>query len=304
MLHGDTILQASGACDLLTGQRQMRHDFLTGLEVPWTWLRSYGCNTPVASENLLTFRSGAAGYFDLANDGGTGNFGGFRSSCTNNLIVAGGLLNAPDYTRTCTCSYQNQSSLALVPMADAEMWTYFGTTNSKAPIERVGINLGAPGDRRSADGTLWLAHPRFGGKSPNVNVSIAGGKPEWFRHYSGTVEREGLNWVASSGVKGLTSLSVTLGEQNAPVRAFTVRLHFLEPDGLKPGERLFNVWLQGNEVLHELDIAKEAGGANRALVKEFHSIEAGDKVTVTFTPATTAPGSAAVLCGIEIVAEP
>ena len=84
----------------------------------WTWARTYGCNTPAASENLLTFRSGAAGYYDLCNDGGTGNLGGFRSGCTNNLIVAGGLLTAADYTRTCTCSYQNQASLALVPMPD------------------------------------------------------------------------------------------------------------------------------------------------------------------------------------------
>src|SRR2546427_4621223 len=50
----------------------------------------------------------------------TGNLGGFRSSCTNNLVVAGGLLTAPDYTRTCTCSYQNQTSLALVPMRSEE----------------------------------------------------------------------------------------------------------------------------------------------------------------------------------------
>ena len=68
---------------------------------------------------------------DLLNDGGTGNFGGFRSSCTNNLIVAGGLLNVPDYTRNCTCSYQNQCSLALVPMADVEVWTRFPVKGTK-----------------------------------------------------------------------------------------------------------------------------------------------------------------------------
>ena len=125
----------------------------------WTWARNYGCNTPAASENLLTFRSGAAGYFDLCNDGGTGNFGGFRSSCTNNLIVAGGVLTAPDYTRTCTCSYQNQTSLALVPMPEAEMWTYYRPSGREGPIRRVGIMLGAPGNRKADDGTLWLEYP-------------------------------------------------------------------------------------------------------------------------------------------------
>jgi len=36
------------------------------------------------------------------------NLGGFKSGCTPNLIVADGVLNAPDYTRTCT----NQGALA------------------------------------------------------------------------------------------------------------------------------------------------------------------------------------------------
>ena len=98
MLHHDTILMAGKACDLLTGAPRMREHPLSGEPVEWTWSRNYGCNTPLASEHLLTFRSGAAGYLDFCNDGGTGNFGGFRSSCSNNLIVAGGLLTAPDYT--------------------------------------------------------------------------------------------------------------------------------------------------------------------------------------------------------------
>ena len=126
MIHHDTILMAGTACDLLTGAPRMREHPLSGESVEWTWSRNYGCNTPLASEHLLTFRSGAAGYFDLCNDGGTGNFGGFRSSCTNNLIVAGGVLSAPDYTRTCTCSYQNQTSLALVHLPQVESWTSFG----------------------------------------------------------------------------------------------------------------------------------------------------------------------------------
>src|SRR5262249_593513 len=128
MIHGDKILHDQSACWLLTGEPVMRTDPLTGRQVEWSWSRDYGCNTPMASEHLLPFRPRAAGYFDLANDGGTGNIGGFRSGCTNNLVVAGGVLVAPDYTRTCTCSYQNQSSLALVPMPDSEMWTYFGRT--------------------------------------------------------------------------------------------------------------------------------------------------------------------------------
>jgi len=75
-------------------------DLKTGEPTGWNYKRMYGCNTAVGSEHLLTFRSGAAGFYDLAGDSGTGNIGGFKSSCTSNLIVADGVLNAPDYTRS------------------------------------------------------------------------------------------------------------------------------------------------------------------------------------------------------------
>jgi outer membrane protein assembly factor BamB len=301
MIHGDTVLQGQGGCDLLTGALKMRPDPLTGIEVPWQWTRNYGCNTPAASEHLLTFRSGAAGYYDLCHDGGTGNFGGFRSSCTNNLIVAGGLLTAPDYTRTCTCSYQNQTSLALIHMPDAEMWTFFGTKTIKGPIRRVGINLGAPGDRRADDGTLWLEYPSVAGVSPAVPITITPAKPEWFRRHSSAVHGK-LKWVGASGAKGLTSLTITLREKPQPGQAFTVRLHFVEPDGLKPGQRIFSVAMQGKMVLADLDIVQEAGGPNRVLVKEFAGIEAARTLTVRLTPGRCAVPTP-VLCGIEVVAE-
>src|SRR5688572_278625 len=166
MIHGDTVLQEQGGCDIRTGALKMRQDPLTGQLVPWRWIRNYGCNTPLASEHLMTFRSGAAGYFDLCNDGGTGNFGGFRSSCTNNLIVAGGVLTAAEYTRTCTCAYQNQTSVGLVHLPEAEMWTFAGAKELKGQVQRLGVNFGAPGDRKADDGTLWLEYPFTGGVSP------------------------------------------------------------------------------------------------------------------------------------------
>jgi len=297
MIHGDTILLGEAkACDLMTGAPRGRQHPITGLPVEWTWARNYGCNTPAASEHLLTFRSGAAGYFDLAGDGGTGNFGGFKSGCTNNLIVAGGLLNAPDYTRTCICSYQNQASLALVPMPEAEMWTFFGSADIKGPIKRIGINLGAPGDRRAEDGTLWVEHPPVGGKSPAAPLTVEG-SIEYFRKHSSRIGGEGLPWVAASGAKGLTSLVLTLNKEAKEAQPYTVRLHFAEPDGLKPGDRVFDVRLQDQDVLKDFDIARDAGGPDRALVKEF-TVPASTELKLTLTPRK----SATVLCGLEVVA--
>jgi hypothetical protein len=301
MIHGDMVLKDKGACGLLAGEPVMRIDPLTGEQIEWTWARTYGCNTPAASEHLLTFRSGAAGYYDLCHDGGTGNLGGFRSGCTNNLMVADGLLTAADYTRTCTCSYQNQASLALVPVPDGEMWTYFGTREVKKPVRRVGIALGAPGNRKADDGTLWLEYPAVGGPSPRVPVSVTPASPDWFRRHESTVNGHGHPWVAASGGRGLRSVTVTLAPDTHE-RTYTVRLTFVEPDRLPPGKRVFDIGVQGRTLLHDFDIAKEAGGSWRGVVREFKGIKVVKDLTVTLT-ATGDGRHGPVLCGIEAVEE-
>lgn len=301
MIHGDTILQEQGACDLLTGELKLRVDPITLEPVPWRWARNYGCNTPAASEHLLTFRSGAAGYFDLCNDGGTGNFGGFRSSCTNNLIVAGGVLTAPEYTRTCTCSYQNQSSIGLIHMPEAEMWTFFGSKDVKGVIQRVGLNFGAIGDRKADDGTLWLESPSIGGVSPAVQVTTKPKSPETFRRHSSAVSGP-YPWVTSSGFKNIKEVTVSLGAMDER-RSYTVKLYFAEPDNLAPGKRVFHVDIAGKQVLKDFDIAKEAGGPARTVIKTFKGITARESLTLRFTPAANAEVRAPVICGLELFAE-
>ena len=303
MIHGDMVLRDGGGCDLRTGAPTMRADPLTGAPIEWAWSRNYGCNTPAASENLLTFRSGAAGYYDLANDGGTGNLGGFRSSCTNNLIVADGVLNAPDYTRGCTCSYQEQASLAMAPMPEAEMWTFFPARDVKGVIRRVGINLGAPGCRKDENGTLWLEYPPVGGPAPKVKVTTSPANPDWFRRHSSQVHSDGPPWIGASGAKGLRSLSITLSRDPVPERPYTVRLTFMEPDHLNEGQRVFDVALQGRPVLKEFDVEEEAGGPNRVVVRECRGVRAGRELTVTLTPAGPDTTSAPLLCAVEITAE-
>jgi hypothetical protein len=302
MLHGSRILRGDGgACDVLTGEPYLREDPLTGQLVEWKWSRMYGCNTPMASQNLLTFRSGAAGYYDLCHEGGTGNIGGFRSGCTNNLVVAGGVLCAPDYTRTCTCSYQQQTSLALVPMADAEMWTFQGgAPEVKGRLRRVGVLLGAPGNRRDADGTLWIEYPKAGGPGPRPEIRTEPATPEYFRHHSSRIN--GVEpWKSASGAKGLRSLTLSLGEPTDPAATYTVRLHFVEPDGLPAGQRVFDVAVNGKTVLRGLDVSAEAGGPNRVLMKEIRGVKLGREVKVTLTAAkNSAPP---VLCGVEVRAE-
>ena len=218
IIHNDLVMsgansykESAGAFSLLDGSPHLIENPLTGAMEPWKITRTYGCNTVVASEHLLTFRSGAAGYYDLTGHSGTGNLGGFKSGCTSNLIIANGVLNAPDYTRTCSCSYQNQTSLALIHMPEMEMWTYSqigSEAETGAQLKRVGINFGAPGDRRSEDGTLWLDHPSVGGRSPGVKVELEGKNLDYFRRHSAMVSGDGMPWVNASGVSGATRITI------------------------------------------------------------------------------------------------
>ncbi len=278
-------------------------ELLTGKTTGWSYRRMYGCNTAVGSEHLLTFRSGAAGFFDLENDSGTGNLGGFKSSCTANLIVADGVLNAPDYTRTCSCAYQNQTSLAMIHMPEAEFWTFSNFKFDDEPIQRVGLNFGAPGDRRANDQTLWLDYPSVGGPSPELDVTVNAPNPQWFRHHSSKIRGEGHSWVAASGGKGILSVTMTLSPDSKQPRPYTVRLHFIEPDDVKPGDRVFSIALQGQPVLKDFDVAKSAGGRYRAIVKEFKRVGVKSKLEVALTPSGGFNKTMPVLCGIEVIAE-
>ena len=296
------------AVDLLTGKRITRPHPITGEAIPWEYSRNYGCNTALGSAHMLTFRSAAAGYYDLKGDGGTGNFGGFRSGCTSNLIPAGGVLCAPDYTRTCTCAYQNQVSLALVHMPEAEMWTFQKLKASGLPTSRLGLNFGAPGDRFGPDGTLWLDYPSVGGPGPEVKVEKFLEKPEYLRHHASRMEGGDLRWVAASGVKGSGEIAIVLvppqekGKEGPAggggERHYTVSLVFAEIEGCPAGRRTFDVSVQGQTRLQEFDIAKEAGGAYRTVIREFKDVPVAGALKVSLTQRGELPP---LLCGLKIV---
>ena len=301
LLHGDMVIEQSlggggGARNILTGTTSMREHPMTGASVPWSFSRKYGCNTVVGSKYLLTFRSGAAGYYDMRNNSGTGNFGGTKSGCSSNLIPANGVLNAPDYMRTCTCGYQNRTSLAMVHMPEAEMWTYTSLGSASGPIKKVGVNFGAPGDRLADNGVLWLDYPSVGGSSPNIGVTTIPTSPRWFRHHAARFEGESLGWVTASGAIGLTNVIVPLN--NGGGAEYLVRLYFAEPENAEVGQRVFDVAIQGRRVLKSFDIAQHAGSDGNGIVREFGPIKVTASLPLTLTPLIGQP----VICGIEVLA--
>lgn len=82
---------------------------------------------------------------------------------------------------------------------------------------------------------------------------------------------------------------------------YTVRLHFAEIFGAKPGERVENIQINGRPVLNNFDIAAEAG-QNKALVKDFTGItpDAKGNIVIRVLAAPKSPDRNAKISGIEI----
>lgn len=312
LLHDDTILLESYrdkdaefyGFDLLTGELRRRTSPLTGAELPWGFERGGGCTKNVCCPNLVLFRSHAAGYYDIAGDGGTATLGGFRPGCKNSLIPADGLLNAPNYASGCTCNYPVFTSLALIHMPQAEQWSTNAYPYDGGPVRRVGINLGAPGDRRAPGGTVWLDWPSVGGPSPEIPLSVSPAEVNWFYRHSSRIGGDAPGWIVASGGEGIDSMEIRLrGSEENPAapqeRGYLVRLYFAEPENLRPGDRVFSIFLQGNEVIRDLDIIGEAGTNNLGLVKECRGVRISDILNLRLVPKT----GKTLLCGIELIAE-
>jgi hypothetical protein len=166
-------------------------------------------------------------------------------------------------------------------------------------VRRAGVLLGAPGNRKADDGTLWLEYPAVGGPSPHLTVRTTPDNPDYFRQHSSRIEGPVPGWQVAAGARGLRGLTVALDGATAAERAYTVRLYFAEPDHLKAGQRVFDVAVQGRTLLKGLDVSAEAGGPNRGLVKEFKGVRVRGELKVTLTPGRGEP----VLCGVEVIAE-
>jgi outer membrane protein assembly factor BamB len=80
-----------------------------------------GCNYAVANEHLLFVRDRCASYVEL--DTREKHYlRNLRSGCSNSLVAADGLLNAPCFSVKCVCNYPIQTSFAMVHMPEVGGW--------------------------------------------------------------------------------------------------------------------------------------------------------------------------------------
>ena len=276
-----------------------RSNPLTGRPEPRAFPKSYGCDGGLDYGFVYTMRSGTAAFYDKRVESGTVHVSGPRSGCTNSIVPACGLLNLPYYFKGCTCSYPLPASLAMVNMPETfEQWSTWGaaSTETVRDIQRVGINFGAPGDRMTRAGTLWLDYPNVSGPSPQVDVAIEPADVNYFYQHSLFLRGgRGWPWVAASGVEGVRRVTV----RGLRAGYYRVRLYFAEPAEASSGSRNFDVSLQGQPWLTGFEIAKNAGGQLCSVAVERSNVASDGNLEVTFTPHAGQP----LISGIEIVAE-
>ncbi|PIZ48374.1 MAG: hypothetical protein COY42_06640 [Armatimonadetes bacterium CG_4_10_14_0_8_um_filter_66_14] len=230
VLVRDTIIGEPAAWDLQTGAPKDRLSPFTKEQVSWNFLRSYGCGSIAAGPNLLMFRSGTLGFYDLAGDSGVHNFSAVRAGCYVNVIAADGLVLAPPADAGCTCCYNFQTTVALVPTTKNEEWSIFYDRLPNTTVNRAALNLGAPGDHRDAEAGLWIGAPRpetqtgRGGLDDPFRFEFTeGGGP--YHYNSDHLQLAGTDkpWVYANGLKGLRRAELDLSILDRGVTSWPVK---------------------------------------------------------------------------------
>ena len=296
------------AFDLHTGKAKERENPLTGEMTKWQFSRpGHHCGMITATPNMLFFRSGFTGYYDLYSDSGTSHFAGHRLGCWINAIPGNGLLMVPEASAGCVCQFSLASTIVMEPRRNHDTWKIYSATGSRTPVKELALNLGAPGDRRDGFGTLWLGFPRpkTVGRLEylfDIKPKFKGGRDYYsFSSDSRPVASAETPWLYTSAARGLTECRIPLRGDGDEAAMYTVELHFAEMEPMDAGARVFDVRLQGQTVARGLDVVKEAGGKARALVKKFSHVAVSDDLLVELVRQGEPPAAASpILSAIRI----
>ena len=285
VVTGDTIYAEPWAFDLATGKKKQRLHPITGEKKDWIWCRyDKQCGGYNGSENFIFGRSKGFGYHDILRDRGMYISWHHRTACNPDASSGGGMMLKAPMNAGCGCPWSLPFTMAMAQLREEPATPFeFFQNGRPLPVKHLQVNFGAAGDRKDKDGNLWLhlgtrAHPaalqlRF--QAPAVYYPMGAGT-RWGIQRDG---RPSLNdtpagntsspFVFATASHGLKRLAVPATSSADGAGTFTVRLGFCAPQGDKPGQRVFDVRLNGERVLKNFDIVKEAGAANRAIWKEF-----------------------------------
>ncbi|MAT15258.1 MAG: hypothetical protein CMJ46_08315, partial [Planctomyces sp.] len=202
-------------------------------------------------------------FFNFKEDSGTQHFAGHRTGCWVNAIPANGLVMVPESSAGCVCLFSIASTITFEPRAERSPWTIYSLVGDHLPVKQMHLNLGAPGDRRDANGTVWLGYPR---PAPSRETSldyrldladqfVESGKYEDFNPEFVELRAEEPKWIYASYGTGLTGLTIPLLREEDAARSYEVKLHFATPSLIDANDDLvFDVKINGEVVAANVEL--------------------------------------------------
>ncbi len=167
-------------------------------------------------------------------------------------------------------------------------------------LDSVGINLGAPGNRKPEE-VLWLEYPRVYGKGGEAPAKISASSGNCFRNHFTCLENneDGQPWAASYGLEGLDSMQWNFLPGEWEVSFHDTALYFAEPKNTEPGERVFDILLDGERLLEGVDVSELAGVTGRGCVSRVERFPMESVLETSFEHGKKSLPP--VLSGIEII---
>lgn len=281
---GDEIYAEPWAFQLHTGEPKTRPHPLTGAESEWRFSRpGHHCGVITATPNMMFFRSGFIGYYDLYSDSGTRHFAGQRLGCWVNAIPGNGLVMIPEASAGCVCQFSIASTVVMEPKTQNKSWGIFSAVGATTPVKRMGINFGAPGDRKDLSGHEWFGYPRPSSRGRlefifDLKPQLASGGG-WYSRNPESVDIAETNkpWLFTSGGRGLKRFELPLLGKDDKATNYDVQLFFANIDDHDPPS--FDLKLQGKVVRAGIT-ASPKGQASKAESILIPMVKVEDKLVV------------------------
>jgi hypothetical protein len=197
--------------------------------------------------------------------------------------------------------FRSGSVLSLV-LADAAMPA--APLRSTAPKREWFGSLDVfPAPPREIAGEQWSAAVAADEQSFRAEVAIpidvlrsAGLSPDRLLAMFQTPVQPPVNLDVLYNAFAARAVRVHLGQLPPESAEYAVRLHFAELEDKQPGERVFDIRLQGQTVATSVDIVRDAGGPRRPLTRTF-AVSAEGEIVIEFLPQTGQP----LLNGLELI---
>ena len=168
-------------------------------------------------------------------------------------------------------------------------WLIHGTSGSLLPVTSMLLNLGGPGDRKDAQGNLWLSYPRRAAyQKTSLDIALdlkpvfsTGGKFISVREMASAGQLANP-WIYSSWAEGIQQLQLPLlGKSDAPA-TYNVKLHFAKSSQDSSDPIVFDVLMQGKVVLEGVTIQSAASNELAVVIKEVPTVLVTDNLVIDF----------------------